>query len=85
MANELQIISVLDHPNIIEFKDVFEDQVSVNIVMELASCSLASYISSLERKGQWLREKEVAFVMKEILKGVAYLHACGILHRDLKP
>ena len=34
--NEVQVLSLLDHPNIIRYHDSFIDQDNVNIVMEYA-------------------------------------------------
>ena len=35
MLNELEIMKSLDHPNIIKFYEVYEDQTYFHLVMEL--------------------------------------------------
>src|SRR4029079_17239808 len=39
----------------------------------------------LDESPSGLGEQKSAFVLREIAKGLTYLHDCGIVHRDLKP
>lgn len=41
--------------------------------------------SYLEYKGGRLYDVEAAVVIRQVLKGVEYLHSQNIVHRDLKP
>jgi len=37
------------------------------------------------KDNKYLSEEKAAFIIKQILIGVKYLHSLGIVHRDLKP
>lgn len=48
-------------------------------------CEEGDLFKYLESKDFKLTEKEVIYILKQILSGVYYLHQYGITHRDLKP
>jgi pheromone a factor receptor len=39
----------------------------------------------MEYKGSRLRDVEAAVIIRQVLKGIEYLHNHEIVHRDLKP
>lgn len=81
LRNELLIISMISHPNVVEMYDFFETNKWIYISMEcVRGGELFHHLESED-----LSEYEIAFIMKQLLEGVQYLHACGILHRDIKP
>jgi serine/threonine-protein kinase len=78
---EARILASLRHPNIVTVMDygVFESR--PYFVMELLEGR-----SLRERLSEGLPESEEALaVIKQVLRGLAYAHAKGIAHRDLKP
>jgi len=77
---ELAIMMVMDHPNIVKLVETFEDQRSVHRVMEL--CSGGLLIDRIVEAGQF-SEVEAAIIMKQILGAVFYMHENGVCHRDL--
>ena len=79
--NEIRIHSRLSHPNIVEFKTCFQDESSIYIVLE--PCTHGN-LYRLFKKGTRLSEQEVASIMSQLLSALEYLHAQGIVHRDLK-
>ena len=80
----INILSKLDHQNLVRFFEFHQDENYVHFVMEfLGGGDLISYLFS-DKKGI-LEEKEAAFIMKQLLQAVEYLHLHGICHRDLKP
>lgn len=78
---EVDILSKLDHPNIIRFIDFVEDESSIYIVLELAAGG--NLLEHLERGP--FSETAAKAVFRQLLGGIEYLHAHDIAHRDLKP
>jgi len=82
LKREIDIVTRVNHPNVVSTYEVFESEDYIMIVMEyLAGGMLYDVIAD---KGT-LTEQEASTVMLEILEGVEYLHKEGIVHRDLKP
>ncbi|KAI9145533.1 kinase-like domain-containing protein [Paraphysoderma sedebokerense] len=89
--NEIQVLSMLRHPNIISYFDSYTidtDDIEKNvhgdllIVMEFADGgNLQSYVSSQK---EYLSEKEVLNLFCQIALALHIVHSHNILHRDLK-
>lgn len=72
----------LDHINLIRLDSVYESNNSYYIVMELFyGGNLKDYVKSCGV----LSEKRASKLMKNILKGVKFMHSRNIMHRDIKP
>ncbi|KAJ1527862.1 hypothetical protein ONE63_007802 [Megalurothrips usitatus] len=70
------------HPNIITLRDVYEDERSVYLVMELMrGGELVDRIIGLKV----FSEREAAAVLNTLVGAIQYLHQNGVVHRDLKP
>lgn len=82
IISELDIVSSIDHPNIIRFYEVYEDERYVHIVMEY--CSGGELFDRLISQGQ-LREDYVQKLARQMLAAITYLHRHNICHRDIKP
>ncbi|CAK9060033.1 Calcium-dependent protein kinase 2 (PfCDPK2) [Durusdinium trenchii] len=81
LKQEIEIMKMVDHPNIIMLYEIFEDQQYLCLVMEL--CSGGSLLSRLKFSGHF-SEEHTAMAMRQILRAVFYLHRNWICHRDLK-
>lgn len=81
IRREVQIMSSVQHPNIIHIYEVFENREKMVLVMEFAAGGeLYDYLS--ERKV--LTEDEARRVFRQISTAVYYCHKHKICHRDLK-
>lgn len=81
LENEIKIHSELEHSSIIKFLDAFEDDKNVYIVLEL--CQYGNLFRYLKRLGP-LSEIDAAFIIKQLLQAVDYMHSNGVVHRDFK-
>lgn len=82
---EVQILSSLDHPNIVKYYDSFicTSGFSLNIVMEYAS-SGTLHDCLKRQKGQKLPENVIWKYFIQMACALYYIHSKYILHRDIK-
>ena len=84
--NEINILSKVDHPNIIRIFEIFEDSRYISIIMGYCTGGdLFQKINELAEKDQAFSEKEAVKIFKQLMSAVSYCHSQGICHRDLKP
>ncbi|XP_066508902.1 death-associated protein kinase 2-like [Hoplias malabaricus] len=82
VEREVEILQGLQHNNIMALKDVFESRAEIVLVVELIrGGELFDFIAEKEN----LMENEAIEFLKQILKGVAFMHSKQIAHFDLKP
>ena len=80
--NEIEIISKLNHKNIIHVEKILEDKENYYIIMEYCDKGeLFEYIVNKER----LDQIESSIFFYQLINGVEYIHKQGFAHRDLKP
>ncbi|KAI0094398.1 kinase-like domain-containing protein [Irpex rosettiformis] len=80
IQQEIQILSQLDSPYVTKYHGSYLKGSHLWIVMEY--CSGGS-CSDLMKPGVF-REEYIAIIVKELLRGLEYLHSEGKLHRDIK-
>ncbi|AEE82414.1 calcium-dependent protein kinase 27 [Arabidopsis thaliana] len=87
VKREIRIMKQLSgEPNIVEFKNAYEDKDSVHIVMEYCGGGeLYDKILALYDVGKSYSEKEAAGIIRSIVNVVKNCHYMGVMHRDLKP
>lgn len=79
---EVQILSQMDHPNIMKIYELFETPGKYYIVSEvLSGGELFDYIIQSKQ----LTEPMAAKIMFQLFSAVSYCHERQIVHRDLKP
>ncbi|KAJ1650788.1 hypothetical protein IWQ61_008493 [Dispira simplex] len=81
VQRETNILTVINHPNIIRIMKRADTKNNTVLVMEYAQGGeLLSYIRQHGR----LREEEARKFFREVISAIDYCHQHGILHRDLK-
>jgi len=79
---EIAIMKMMDHPNIIKLYETFEDHRNIYLVMELASGG--ELFDRIIECGHFT-EVQAATLMQQIVRAIYYMHENKICHRDLKP
>ena len=72
----------LDHQNIVQATDFFEEDGQYYFVMEYVS---GHGLNDLIKKAGKLPEREALQFIKDILRGLNFAHSRGVIHRDIKP
>jgi len=74
--------SQLDHVNIVQATDFFEDYDQFFLVMEYVDGMALSEL--IQQKGK-LSKAEALPILRDVLAGLGFAHSKGIIHRDIKP
>ena len=81
--NEIEILKIAQHPNIIKMLDIFENEEYLSLVMEcMEGGDLFDY---QDRRDFKLSDKHCSEISHKLAAALYYLHSYGIAHRDLKP
>jgi serine/threonine protein kinase len=76
-------LSQLDHPNIVKVHQVFEDNSTAYIAMEFVDGP--DLLQTVEGTAPALKPDEIVRFLDKMLDAVGYVHAQGLLHRDISP
>uniref|UniRef100_A0A671U5P2 non-specific serine/threonine protein kinase n=1 Tax=Sparus aurata TaxID=8175 RepID=A0A671U5P2_SPAAU len=83
VMNEISILSMLEHNNIIAYFNHFMDKNSLFI--ELEYCNGGNLYDKInQQKGKLFSEEVVIWYLYQIASAVSHIHKAGILHRDIK-
>lgn len=80
IEQEIEILSKINHPNIVKYYGTFEKKNCLNIVLEY--CNGGSLSKLL--KHYKFDENMIRNYISQILDGLEYLHIHNIIHRDIK-
>ncbi|XP_058223819.1 shaggy-related protein kinase alpha-like [Rhododendron vialii] len=88
---ELQIMQVLDHPNVVQLKHRFfstteKDEVYLNLVLEYVSETVNRVTRHYTKMSQHVPFVYVRLYTYQICRALNYVHnVVGVCHRDIKP
>mmetsp|Transcript_31197 Transcript_31197/g.58144 ORF Transcript_31197/g.58144 Transcript_31197/m.58144 type:complete len:465 (-) Transcript_31197:238-1632(-) len=86
IMNEVRVMRTLRHPNIVEYLGVVNFNGALGLVTErVEGGTLGELTESLSRRGKKIRIKKCIKYLRDIVRGLSWLHLRGIIHRDLKP
>lgn len=80
--NELALLKKLDHPNIINIIETYENERVCFVILEY--CEGGEILQRLTKQ-KVFSESHVAHIMKQLFSAIMYCHNHNICHRDLKP
>ncbi|KAM3136682.1 hypothetical protein pb186bvf_011127 [Paramecium bursaria] len=75
---EIDIMKMMDHPNIVKYIYEITNLNHIYLIMEFID---GVTLKDIRPKN----ELEVAQILKQILNALKYMHSLGVVHRDLKP
>lgn len=81
VKQEADILSKLNHPNIVSIYDYFFEENSVFLILEY--CEGGSLIDILQKKGR-LSTHKMEKIALEVIDALAFMHEKGISHCDIK-
>ncbi|KAJ2385959.1 Suppressor of Sensor Kinase (SLN1), partial [Coemansia sp. RSA 2603] len=81
IVREMEVMSMLQHPNIVTYYGIEVHREKVYLFMEL--CTRGSLAQLIRDQGR-LDEDTVKEYVVQMLRGLQYLHGAGICHRDIK-
>jgi len=82
LQQEVDILSQIDHPNVVKLFEIFDEQVTIYLVMEIMTGG--ELFDRIVEKEHY-SEKEASDTLKPIVDAIRYCHNMDIIHRDLKP
>ena len=83
IMGEVELLKSLNHRNVVQYLGSFRTRHYLYIIMELVEAGSLSFLIKQSDTGAF-PETLVAVYIDQVLQGLAYLHAQGIVHRDIK-
>ena len=86
LQREARLLAGLNHPNIVQVHDVFAANGSLFCVMHwLGGDTLRDRLDTAEAAGAPIPHEQAEAWLRQLLDALGYMHAQGVVHRDVKP
>ncbi|XP_065860591.1 serine/threonine-protein kinase 1 [Euphorbia lathyris] len=82
IRGEIEMLQQCSHPNVVRYLGSYQGEEYLWIVMEY--CGGGSVADLMNVTEEPLEEFQIAYICREALKGLAYLHSIFKVHRDIK-
>ncbi|XP_030956875.1 serine/threonine-protein kinase dst1-like [Quercus lobata] len=82
ICGEIETLQRCSHPNVVRYLGSYQGEEYLWIVMEY--CGGGSVVDLMNVTEEPLEENQIAYICREALKGLAYLHSISKVHRDIK-
>jgi len=79
---EVNVLRMVEHPNIVDLQETIKDAGRYYLVLE--DLNGGDLFDRIEQNGPY-KEEDAALLLRQVVTAVDYLHAKGVVHRDLKP
>eukprot|EP00268_Persea_americana_P041781 TRINITY_DN4176_c0_g1_i1.p1 TRINITY_DN4176_c0_g1~~TRINITY_DN4176_c0_g1_i1.p1 ORF type:complete len:787 (+),score=151.63 TRINITY_DN4176_c0_g1_i1:146-2506(+) len=82
ICGEIEMLQECSHPNVVRYLGSYQAEEYLWIVMEY--CGGGSVADLMNITDEPLEEHQIAYICREALKGLSYLHSIYKVHRDIK-
>ncbi|KAI8539399.1 hypothetical protein RHMOL_Rhmol09G0180100 [Rhododendron molle] len=82
IRGEIEMLQQCSHPNVVRYLGSYQGEEYLWIVMEY--CGGGSVADLMNNTDEPLEEIQIAYICREALKGLSYLHSIFKVHRDIK-
>ncbi|RVX69960.1 hypothetical protein B0A52_05795 [Exophiala mesophila] len=86
IKEEIAIMKKLNHPNLVSLIEVLDDPTEDSMYMVMEMCKKGVVMKvGLEERADPYPDHVCRYWFRDLILGIEYLHAQGVVHRDIKP